>query len=260
MNILNLVFRKKTHSNRYISPLSCVPVQFICSTMNTLKLRALRYCTNLDLLKSEFDFLTAIFVKKHGYPLSFVRRFFDLNNLRSSCALPPSTQPRLTLPYFGSKAVTLAGYLRSVGLSVTFKPGLSLHSILFKATHTTPLDAKDKTNVVYLLYCTEPNCSCYYIGETTRTFGTRLREHVSAISSSKSNNEVSAITRHARITGHMFDFLKFLDSSNSYHDLMFKEAVYILSNEEKICNDRSVQTSTLVSPIWLGLRDKFRVL
>ena len=158
-------------------------------------------------------------------------------------------------PYYGNNAVLLAKYLHTVGFSVQFKPVSSLGYLLFKPTFSADSDNWNKTSVVYVLNC--DNCNIRYIGETTRLFSIRLKEHVRDITRNIADNKLSAISLHSRNSGHCFSFDKFIDRDNVYRNLMFKEDLFISCNEN-LCNVRSTDRNS-VSPIWLCLRNLLRI-
>ena len=178
-----------------------------------------------------------------------------MNNCMAGCKPPVDTRPFLSLPYYGSDVILLAKYLRGVGFNVCFKTVSTLGSLLFKPSVTPNGNSSDNTNVVYVLNCNE--CNVCYIGETTRMFSIRLKEHGKDVTSQKPDNKLSAISFHARSTGYNFVFDKYIDRSSVYRDLLFKEDLFISCNEN-LCNIRSTDRNS-VSPIWLCLRDLLRI-
>ncbi len=251
------VYRKKTHSNRYVSKFSYVPNQFIISTLNTLRLRALRYCSSADSLYSEFSFLRDVFINKHGFNPGLVNRYFRLEEFVSSCK--PFTSPplaRIVFPFFGPISYSIRSILANQNISVSFKSASTLQSALFKPTlDFSCTDVLDKCNVVYLLSCDEDNCFHYYIGETTRSLRCRVKEHKSDVSGKKSDKEVSGIAAHSRFTGHSFSFARVLSSDSYYSNVVKKEALFILANRdsENLCNARGTIDSLFVSGPWYSL-------
>lgn len=249
------VYRKPTHSNRYISKYSFIPNQFLSSTLKTLQLRAMRYCTNYTLLQAEFDFLYDIFVNKHGYSSRLISKFFDFNRIKSTCSLPPppkSRLPSIVLSFHGPVSIALKRILSAAGYPVYFRSALSLRSLLFYK-NTAKTNKLEKNNVCYLLTC--DSCPCFYIGMTTRCFKSRFNEHVSSVNSRASCDNVSAITQHSRTSGHSFSFNKFLCVEDNYHSLLFKEAFYISANTSNpnLLNIKCVETSSLISNLYQPL-------
>ena len=63
-----------------------------------------------------------------------------------------------------------------------------------------PVPQEEKTGVVYKISC---DCGDHYIGETGRTPGTRVKEHLSACKYARF--ERSAVAEHAWQDGHRID-------------------------------------------------------
>ncbi len=254
------VFRKTTHSNRYISCFSNAPKQFILSTLNTLRCRALRYCSTLDALHSEFVFLRDIFVSKHGYDSRLVDKYFSVKNSMLGCKpRPPSPLAFMVLPYFGPTSYSIRAYLQAQGIFVAFKSGFTLRSALFKPS--IEFSERDIHNAVYLLACLKDNCPTCYIGETTRSVLRRVKEHKTDVGSTKPDKNVSAMSLHSRVTGHPFELLRVLDRDPLYHNVIKKEALFILANSrnESLCNNKGLDTSAVVSDAWVPLFNNFRL-
>jgi len=66
------VFRKKTHSDRYLHFSSDHPLKDKISGLKTLKYRAIKYCSSEELLKAELQHLSKVFID-NGYPVDSVR-------------------------------------------------------------------------------------------------------------------------------------------------------------------------------------------
>ena len=64
-------------------------------------------------------------------------------------------------------------------------------------------EATEKNNAVYKI--NYKNCSCSYIGETSKKVGDRLKEHKRNITTAY---EQSQIFQHIRDSGHTFNFKK----------------------------------------------------
>ena len=255
------VYRKPTHSNRYISKYSFIPTQFLYATLNTLKMRALRYCTNPHTLKVEFDFLYDIFVNKHGYAKNVVCKYFDTDFMLSTCSNVPvlstHSSNRIVLPYGGPLSLVLRRVLLSAGYLVSFRSCFNLRQVLFYCVDNDKnSDPMSRSNVVYLLSCDD--CSTFYCGMTTRSFNVRYKDHKNDVTSRASVNKISAISAHARNNKHTFSFCKFLASDSLYYRLRFKEACFITANADNanICNIQCTDTSSLVPAVYNSLLSK----
>ncbi len=133
-----------------------------------------RYCTSLDSLYSEFEFLRVIFKVKHGYNAALGDKYCTLENSVATCRPPPVVPlARVVLPFFGATAYLLRTYLASLGISVAFKYGSTLRSVLYKPS--TELSASDPHNVMYLLSCDHENCTGLVRGCQHRCLGLCVR-------------------------------------------------------------------------------------
>lgn len=255
------VYRKPTHSNRYCHFLSYVPKTYMVSTLNSMRLRALRYCTSAESLSEEFRFLTRIFSEYHGYPIRLVQRYFSLDSL-ATCRPPP--QPVLAyckIPFFGQFAYSLARLLQFHGIKACFSTVTTLHQVLFKRTQTEPRLKTGPTsnNVVYLLRCN--TCNVFYIGETVRSLQCRVREHVSDVTGKKSLEALSSFSCHCRITGHRLGSQEILQRCNNYHGLKIIEALFIRSNSENpnLCNSKCREKCAKIGRGWTEVLPLFKI-
>ncbi|VDL87202.1 unnamed protein product [Schistocephalus solidus] len=71
----------------------------------------------------------------------------------------------------------LARQLNRLGIHVDYKPASSLPTTLSRIKE--PIPKIQQTNVIYRIPCA--NCSCVYIGHTSRRLGTRINEHKLAV-------------------------------------------------------------------------------
>ena len=77
------------------------------------------------------------------------------------------------IPYVYGLAENLAKIYRKYGISTHFKPYNTVRSMLVRPKDKSP-DEK-KCGIIYQLEC--ENCEQCYVGETARSFETRLKEH-----------------------------------------------------------------------------------
>ena len=125
-----------------------------------------------------------------------------------------------------------------LGLSESLKKICGKHGVqvYFKGGHTTksPLMApKDqdpilkKSGVIYRYKCGRVDCNEEYIGESSRTFGERFREHQKA---------PSAIYDHSNITGHQvtIDNFNIIGREDQNLSRAIKEALYIRVNNPSL--------------------------
>ena len=90
--------------------------------------------------------------------------------------------------------------LSNFDIRVTFRPHATLRKILVSPKDSIPVEKK--ANVVYQIPCT--SCSEVYIGQTSRTLGTRLREH--KVSVERGDTQISAVAEHVWEKHHQIDW------------------------------------------------------
>ena len=102
-----------------------------------------------------------------------------------------NSRTSITVPYNKGLSESFKNIGKKFGIQVHFKSGRTIKEEL-----VAPKD-KDhitkKSGVIYRFKCEKLECDEEYIGETSRTFGERYREHLKA---------PSPINDHNNITGH----------------------------------------------------------
>ena len=100
-----------------------------------------------------------------------------------------------------------------------------------------PKDRTAKCGVVYDIQC--PECDQHYVGETARTLGTRIKEHLSC------RQRLPAISEHKLSTGHQCSMkdIKILDHEENWLRRKIKEAINI--HREKPTLNRDVGQLTI---------------
>ena len=207
------VYRKPTHTDRYLDFNSHHDNQHKISTASTLLHRALNLPNSSEGKKRELDHVhTAL--KSNGYPSKFIQ------NIQAKKTRPPTsnvsqeelvrmffemvepTESRksfATLPYIKGLTEPLTRVLKKHDIKVVNKPFTTLQQ-QFPAPKSRP-SMESQTNVVYKIPCM--NCSWCYIGETGRAFNTRKKEHARNI---KTAAKGSRIASHAWSNNHSIDF------------------------------------------------------
>ena len=111
------------------------------------------------------------------------------------------------------------------GAQVYYKGGNTIKGLLM-----TPKD-KDhitkKSGIIYRFKCNRVNCDDEYIGESSRTFGERFKEHLKA---------PSPVYAHYNITGHNTTIENFSSVGREDQNLIraIKEAIYIRVNNPSL--------------------------
>ncbi len=133
----------------------------------------------------------------------------------------------IVVPYVQGLSEPYKRLMENAGIRVYFTGANML-----KSQRVSPKD-KDpklkKSNCVYQISCTTPECNAKYIGETGRTLEERLKDHV-AISSN------SAIKQHCNDSGHPLpevseDNIEIIDTESNVIKRRIIESLYIKIND-----------------------------
>ena len=111
---------------------------------------------------------------------------------------------------------------RRFGLKVIFRSRKSLRSTLTKVKDALPVEKKSK--VMYQIPC---SCGKTYIGETTRRFKARMKEHQDTCF--RGMVEKSAVAEHAWEHHHHIEWegTRVIDRARRPKELQLKEALHI---------------------------------
>ncbi|UYV69081.1 hypothetical protein LAZ67_6002304 [Cordylochernes scorpioides] len=167
------VYYKKGIEPSYLNFNSFGPISHKISIVKTLTKRIIMHCSLPGFKKIEMSNIIRN-LQRYGFPASFVMKHtyngFPIQNrqvYRSNCYLQYSpTNQRLAevLKKFGIRPIFVGS--RSIGQIVR-------HPITKSLVKTEP---SDQQNAVYSLSCQQ--CTASYVGETGRTVGTRVKEHI----------------------------------------------------------------------------------
>ena len=106
-----------------------------------------------------------------------------------------------------------------------FKGGTTIKNLLMARKNQDPI--KSRSGVIYSFKCNRVECDDEYIGESSRTFGERFKEHLKA---------PSPIFDHFNTTGHKVSLENFSIVGREEQNLMraIKEALYIRVNNPSL--------------------------
>ena len=109
-----------------------------------------------------------------------------------------------------------------------FKGGTTIKNLLVSPKDKDPM--VNQSSAIYWYQCGDLGCDDEYIGETSRTFGERYKEHLKA---------PSAIHHHSTITGHTTNHNNFQIVGREGHNLArnIKESIYIRVNNPSLNNN-----------------------
>ena len=191
------VYRKPTHTDRYLDFASHHPLLHKAAVVKTLFSRAdtISSCA-LKLHEEHAHIVRALHL--NNYPDQFVSR------VRSRSSSRPTddshTKKRGVIPYVRGLLEAIQRVLLDVGVRVMFRPHMTLRQQLVHPKD--PVPSSMKSGVVYSIPCT--TCPAVYVGQTSRSLETRLKEHKAAVRHAKT--EVSAVAEHVWKENHQVDF------------------------------------------------------
>ena len=227
------VFRKATHTGRYLDFDSHHPLAQKLAVIRTLQRRAEVLSSMQEALEEEKAHVADVLLK-NGYPKWHVRQ----------CLNPPKVmgradeEPRATIsiPYVHGVSHALKRVLEQFQIRTVMKPNQTLMRMLVHPKDVIP--EMERPGVVYHIPCAD--CPAAYVGETKRRLGKRIDEHRRAVQ--KGEVEVSALAEHAWKSDHRVDWehVSILDSSTNLHERLALEAFHIRRQPLPLNRDRGM--------------------
>jgi len=184
------VYRKKTHSNRYLNFGSNHPLEHKLSGMKTLVHRATIYCSNGQLFRQELKHLRDTFLE-NGYDPKVVKKVLRskvdvsqrqemIENLLEDVDKEKEEEEvygDVIVPYVKEINSKLLRVCRKLELKMVNRRTTNLRSLLVKTR--PPVEFEEKKNVIYRVPC--GNCEKAYVGQTKRPWKVRRGEHKTSI-------------------------------------------------------------------------------
>ena len=246
-SLAHCVYRKPTHTNRYLNAASHHHPATKRCVLNTLVKRAERIC-DADSLQEEMTFLRRTF-QENGYDKKTIRNMIkkrrELPPTNSRSTLLDTTGTPAFLPYIEKVTDRIGKILKKRGIRTVFNASNKLHSRL---VNVKDRPARLATAGIYSIPC---SCGLLYIGQTGRTVEERRREHIRYCKLHQVDK--SAIAQHSAETGHAVDFDKIdvLGREDRRLPRLIKEAIQIAKHPHNINRDDGYQLSSA----WRSLLD-----
>ena len=222
------VYRKPTHMDQYLHWDSHHTISSKYSVVGTLHHRARTICSNNQLLQQEEDHLSEALINCN-YPIWVLNRIkIKMNNPAqkkrnetSSTQQNNTPKPYITVPYYKGLSESVKKKCSNYGVQVYFKGGTTIKNLLVAPKDKDPM--MKNSRVIYSYKCGRVICDEEYIGESSRTFGERFKEHQKA---------PYPIFDHFNTTGHNISVENFNIVGREDQNLRRakKEALYIRVN------------------------------
>ena len=232
-SITTSVFRKPTHTDLYMQWDSYHAISSKYSVIGTLHHRANTICSSPELLQQEEHHLKKV-LTKCKYPAWALNRVKirmktpahkDQQKNKSCMTGNQKQNPYIVVPYYKGLSESLKRTCQTYGVQVYFKGGNTIKSLLMAPKDKDPL--MKKSGVIYRYKCDRVECDEEYIGDSSRTFGERFKEHQKA---------PSPIFDHYNTTGHNISIENFDIVGREDQNLTrtIKEALYIRVNDPSL--------------------------
>ena len=192
-SVTTSVYRKKTHSDRYLHFSSDHPLKDKIACLETLRCRAFAYCSNETLVKAELLHLQKVFIE-NGYPTNLVLQFLSLRKRKEKKQKKKDLETQeevfygyLTVPYDKLLNDPLKKLCNSLNIGFLNKRKVNLGNLI--SPKRPPSDLLNSKNCVYKIPCAEPNCPISQIGESKTRNKTRFAEHIKACENLKTKKK-----------------------------------------------------------------------
>ena len=176
-SIATTVYRKSTHTDRYLDFASHHPLAHKIAVVRTLHNRAEAISSSiLDRDKEMWHLRQALIT--NGYPKGVIQWYSTPTSTRP-VDLQAARGPGVTLPYVRGVSEAIRCILTPLGVKVSFRPNVTLRQLLVRPKDRIP--ESEATGVVYQVPCA--SCPATYVGQTGRRLNQWLREHRRAVES-----------------------------------------------------------------------------
>jgi hypothetical protein len=243
------VYRKPTHSGRYLHFTSEHTYAHKMSVISSLASRVHSHCSTNEQKKSEMDHITEELIQ-NGYPKHIVKekvKKFSIEQMKPSESRDSTTEEPKTvsIPFINSMSQRISRALARADIRSVMKPGSSMKNQVCHMKDKIPTE--NKSNVVYLVPCTE--CNATYVGETKRRLKARVTEHRSAVRNA--NSKDSALADHAIQKLHPpdWDKVSILSNERNFRTRRFKEASQILNQPNPLNRNEGLKIPDIYKPI-----------
>ena len=150
------------------------------------------------------------------------------NNSAQTANQGVQSKGHIVIPYTQGLCESIKKICGRYGIQTHFKGGTTIKNLLVSPKDKDPM--VNQSSAIYWYQCGDLGCDDEYIGETSRTFGERYKEHLKA---------PSAIHHHSTQTGHTTNHNNFQIIGREGHNLArnIKESIYIRVNNPSLNNN-----------------------
>ena len=172
-------------------------------------------------------------VENNNYPQKFLENLSNENSSVNNANNKTEPSGFAVIPYVKGTSEPIKRILGKYNVKTALKPYKTLGQIFPKPKDK--LEKEQMKGAIYSIPCRD--CEQVYIGQTKRQFGTRLKEHKSALSAKRITN--SALADHSFKTSHKIEWnnASIISCNPHYHQRICLEAWHINSMDYAINRD-----------------------
>lgn len=215
-SLAHSVYRKPTHTDRYLDASSHHHPRHLQSVVTSLVNRAHDLC-DPEHLQGELSHVQEV-LKRNGYKVNIMRprRGCTKKTVYDVCRQP------VFLPYVKGVTDKVGTVLRKYSIKTVYTPLSKVAQHVRTAKDVIPFQKPG----VYKIDC---SCGSSYIGQTKRTIAERVKEHIAAVKNRQTNK--SAIAEHLLESGpnHWIELHapKVLSTDRQFYPRVVREAIEI---------------------------------
>jgi hypothetical protein len=207
------VYRKPTHTDRYLQRSSCHPRSVFVGIVKCLRSRAERVCSGAALRKEKVHLKKVL--TANGYTSKDTRALFSVTRGKKTRSI--AQKKCGGIPYLPGLSERIKRTFKRVGSDVYFRPPFSLRGVLSKKRPK----GMERLGLVYRIPCGD--CGWSYVGETGRSLRVRISEHKRAVKNFSTSSEIA---NHVWEYGHKmrWEAAVVLAEEKDHFKRVFKEA------------------------------------
>ena len=243
--VVRQVYRKPTHTNRYVQFTSHHPTSVKSGVIDCLVQRATIVSSNDELLEKELDKIRES-MEQNNYPKHFVEKTIKKGARRRRMPLRKEQESDLgaatanLIPFVSGLSQEVRRITRTAGVRCAFfTPGKTrpLHCVKDKL----PLELT--THSINSVKCNTCARGEEYVGETLRALNVRAKEHQDAVRLGKTDKSAIAQHVHDQEQPHKINWetLSVLDRAQALREGKLREAFYIKKRQPKMNRDSGLE-------------------
>ena len=168
------LYRKPTHTDRYLDWNSNHPISAKRSAIQALTYWANMVCSTPELLAKEMDYLNKV-LHSNSYPDWFLNKPNKRPHMHQATNQETTKEFFVTVSYIQGLSEEFRRIFQDTKVQIFFKGCKILKTLLMHATDKIPTQLHQ--DMVYQLACTNENCISSYTGESSRCLECRVKEH-----------------------------------------------------------------------------------